>query len=138
MELNKKNYTVSETVLPVIPLRGLWMFPHMVMHFDVGRLKSINALETALLNHSQLFVTSQKDMMVEDPDENDIFSIGTIVNVKQTLKLAGGTVRVLVEGTDRGEFIAFTKRDQYLEARVNRIVYSQEQKISKNMEAATH
>ena len=84
MELNKKNYTVSETVLPVIPLRGLWMFPHMVMHFDVGRLKSINALETALLNHSQLFVTSQKDMMVEDPDENDIFSIGTIVNVKQT------------------------------------------------------
>lgn len=136
MELNKKNYTVSETVLPVIPLRGLWMFPHMVMHFDVGRLKSINALETALLNHSQLFVTSQKDMMVEDPDENDIFSIGTIVNVKQTLKLAGGTVRVLVEGTDRGEFIAFTKRDQYLEARVNRIVYSQEQKISKDMEAA--
>ena len=66
MELNKKNYTVSETVLPVIPLRGLWMFPHMVMHFDVGRLKSINALETALLNHSQLFVTSQKDMMIED------------------------------------------------------------------------
>ena len=136
MDSNKKNYTLSETVLPVIPLRGLWMFPHMVMHFDVGRIKSVNALENALLNHSQIFVATQKNYMDEDPELEDIYPVGTIVDIKQTLKLASGTIRVLVEGTDRGELLSFTKRDKYLEGKINRVVYDEKQDISPETEAA--
>src|SRR3712207_7110997 len=88
-------------VLPLIPLRGLTIFPHMVLHFDVGREKSLLAVEEAMLNGQKIFLTSQKEAKIEDPDESDIYNIGAICNIKQILKLPGDTVRVLVEGENR-------------------------------------
>ena len=83
--------------LPLIPLRGITIFPYMVLHFDVGREKSIQALEEAMLNGQEIFLIAQKDAKIENPHIDDIFDIGTLCSIKQLLKLPGDTVRVLVE-----------------------------------------
>ncbi|GAA0180640.1 endopeptidase La [Clostridium sediminicola] len=111
MENNKK-------ILPLIPLRGLIIFPQMVLHFDVGREKSLLALDEAMLKEQKIFLTSQKEAKVEEPDEDDIKAIGTICNVKQILKLPGDTVRVLVEGKERARIVEFKENDSYFEAEV--------------------
>lgn len=90
-------------VLPLIPLRGITVFPYMVLHFDVGRKKSILALEEAMLVDQKIFLTAQKEAKIEEPEEEDIFETGTICNIKQILKLPGDTVRVLVEGETRAD-----------------------------------
>lgn len=87
--------------LPLIPLRGITIFPYMVLHFDVGRKKSILALEDAMLAEQRIFLTAQKDAKTEEPGKEDIFKTGTVCNIKQILKLPGDTVRVLVEGESR-------------------------------------
>ncbi|MFA9398007.1 MAG: LON peptidase substrate-binding domain-containing protein, partial [Clostridiaceae bacterium] len=104
--------------LPLIPLRGLTIFPYMVLHFDVGREKSIDALEEAMVKDQEIFLVSQKDAKIEEPEKEDIFSIGTLCSVKQILKLPGDTVRVLVEGQNRAELLNFTKKEPYLEAEI--------------------
>ena len=100
-------------VLPLIPLRGITVFPYMVMHFDVGREKSILALEEAMLNGQKIFLATQKEAKVEEPDENDIFEIGAICNIKQILKLPGDTVRVLVEGENRAKIHSFVQKEPF-------------------------
>lgn len=85
-------------VLPLIPLRGIIIFPYMVMHFDVGREKSILALEDAMVNKQEVFLAAQRNAKTESPEASDIYSTGTICTIKQILKLPGDTVRVLVEG----------------------------------------
>jgi ATP-dependent Lon protease len=100
-------------ILPLIPLRGITIFPYMVMHFDVGREKSIFALEDAMLTNQEIFLVAQKDAKVEEPSEADIYTIGTICTVKQILKLPGNTVRVLVEGTSRAELINYTQQEPF-------------------------
>lgn len=89
--------------LPMIPLRGLHIFPNMVLHFDVGREKSVKALETAMVTNQKIFLTSQKDEDVELPVKEDYYSIGVVAKIKQMLKLQGDTIRVLVEGLYRAE-----------------------------------
>ena len=89
-------------VLPMIPLRGLTIFPNMVLHFDIGREKSINALENAMLNEQYIFLSAQKDENVALPTAEDFYEIGTVAKVKQMLKLPGDSIRVLVEGIVRG------------------------------------
>ena len=89
--------------LPMIPLRGLHIFPNMVLHFDVGREKSVKALETAMVTNQKIFLTSQKDEDVELPVKDDYYSIGVVAKIKQMLKLQGDTIRVLVEGLYRAE-----------------------------------
>ena len=74
-------------VLPMIPLRGLTIFPNMVLHFDIGREKSINALENAMLNEQYIFLSAQKDENVALPTAEDFYEIGTVAKVKQMLKL---------------------------------------------------
>src|SRR5699024_11532117 len=86
-------YAINTLTLPVIPMRGMWIFPHTVIHFDVGREKSINALDKALLDNSLVFLTSQKDIKIEDPTSKDYYNIGTIAEVKQTLKMPNGSIR---------------------------------------------
>ncbi len=89
--------------LPLIPLRNMVVFPHMVTHFDCGREISINAIEKAEMADSKVFLVAQIDFTVDDPKEEDIYEIGTIGTIKQILKLPGGIVRVLVEGEERAK-----------------------------------
>lgn len=89
--------------LPLIPLRNMVVFPHMVTHFDCGRDISINAIEEAEMADSKIFLVAQIDFAVENPEEDDLYKVGTIASIKQILKLPGGVVRVLVEGEMRAE-----------------------------------
>ena len=87
--------------LPLIPLRGLMVFPHMVLHFDVGRAKSTAALEKAMVEDQKVFLVAQRDGNVEDPGLEDLCRVGTVALVKQVLNLPGDAIRVLVEGESR-------------------------------------
>ncbi|MGE5630312.1 MAG: endopeptidase La [Caulobacteraceae bacterium] len=89
--------------LPLLPLRGLSIFPYMVLHFDVGREKSIRALEEAMINDQLIFLVTQKDAHIDLPTPEDFYEVGTISKIKQLLKLPGDTIRVLVEGVNRAE-----------------------------------
>lgn len=103
--------------IPLLPLRGLLVYPSMVLHIDVGRDRSVAALEHAMMNESYIFLIAQKDMRVEAPEKADLFKIGTLATVKQMLKLPNGTLRILVEGISRGAIkkykddVDFTKVD---------------------------
>ena len=92
----------KETIdLPMIPLRGLSVFPNMVLHFDIGREKSINALEKAMVNNQYIFLSSQMDENTDLPTAEDFYHLGTIGRIKQMLRLPGDSIRVLVEGICR-------------------------------------
>ncbi|MGK0465315.1 endopeptidase La [Clostridium sp.] len=105
-------------LLPLIPLRGMSIFPHMVLHFDIGREKSTLALEEAMLKNQEIFLVSQKQAKVEEPEEKDIYSIGTVCNIKQILKLPGDTIRVLVEGIKRGKILEYKDMSPFVLAEV--------------------
>ena len=87
---------------PMIPLRGLTVFPNMVLHFDIGREKSINALEKAMIMNQHIFLSSQMDENLDLPTTDDFYKVGVIGKIKQMLKLPGDSIRVLVEGLSRG------------------------------------
>lgn len=109
-------------ILPLIPLRGITIFPNMIIHFDIGREKSIASLEEAMLQEGKIFLVTQKDPEVELPTEKeDMYSIGTICKVKQILKLPKGTTRVLVEGIERARLIEFEEKDNHLRGIVEKI-----------------
>ncbi|QBK26412.1 endopeptidase La [Ureibacillus thermophilus] len=99
--------------VPLLPLRGLLVFPSMVLHIDVGRKRSVAALEHAMVNDNKIFLTAQKDMRVEMPEKEDLYMIGTYVSVKQMLKLPNGTLRILVEGICRGKIIKYQENDDF-------------------------
>lgn len=107
--------------LPVIPLRGLAVFPNMVLHFDIGREKSINALEKAMVNNQYIFLTSQIDENTDLPTPDDFYHIGTIGRIKQMLKLPGDSIRVLVEGICRGRIDEVLFEVPYFKCRINPI-----------------
>ncbi len=106
---------MSESIksLPLLPLRGLSIFPYMLLHFDVGREKSIRALEEAMLNDQIIFLVTQRDPTVDKPKEEDFYEVGTISRIKQLLKLPGDTIRVLVEGIARAEIKDVVAEDPY-------------------------
>ena len=93
----------SLRTMPMIPLRGLSIFPYMVLHFDIGREKSISALEKAMMMNQLVFLSAQKDAETDLPTHEDFYKVGTIAKIKQMLKLPGDAIRVLVEGVSRGE-----------------------------------
>ena len=102
----------------MLPLRGLTVFPHMILTFDVGREKSIKALDEAMMNNQLIFLTTQKDAKNDSPDVDDIYNVGTISRVKQLLRLPGNTIRVLVEGLNRAEVRKYVQTDPYFIAEV--------------------
>jgi len=108
----------KNVILPLIPLRGITIFPYMVLHFDVGREKSIAALEEAMISKQKIFLVTQKDARVEDPGKEDIFPMGTVCNIKQILKLPGETVRVLVEGETRAKLEGIVQTDPFFKAEI--------------------
>ncbi|PPK47873.1 endopeptidase La [Clostridium algidicarnis] len=105
--------------IPLIPLRGITIFPYMVLHFDVGREKSIAALEEAMMRDQEIFLVSQKDAKIEEPEENEIYTVGTLCSIKQILKLPGDTVRVLVEGLNRAKIIKYLEKEPFYKAQIN-------------------
>ena len=104
--------------LPLLPLRGLSIFPYMMLHFDVGREKSIKALEEAMINDQLIFLVTQTDANTDLPEEGDFYRVGTISKVKQLLKLPGDTIRVLVEGISRAEIKSIISDEPFFLAEV--------------------
>lgn len=99
--------------IPLLPLRGLGIFPYMVLHFDVGREKSIRALEEAMINDQLIFLVTQKEAQTDLPSIEDFYEVGTISKIKQLLKLPGDTIRVLVEGISRAKIEGIISEEQF-------------------------
>lgn len=113
--------TVRRSVLmrmPVLPLRGMMIFPHMVLHFDVGRPKSVAALEKAMMEDQRIFLVAQTDAEVDDPHAGDLCRVGTIAQIKQVLNLPGDSIRVLVEGMRRAVLGSVLQEDPCMIASV--------------------
>ncbi len=119
--------------LPLLPLRGVLVFPYMVIHLDVGREKSINALEEAMLHEHEIFLATQKDAQTDNPGDEDIYRIGSIAEIKQLLRLPDGTIRVLVEGLHRGEILTFVDNDPFHRVEIQE--YQDEDKKTPEVEA---
>ncbi len=103
-------------ILPILPLRDIVVFPHMIVPLFVGREKSVLALQDVMNDDKQILLVTQKNAGQDDPEAEDIFRMGTVATVLQLLKLPDGTVKVLVEGTRRAKIIRFTDKDTFFEA----------------------
>ena len=110
----------SERV-PILALRGLTVFPGMTIHFDVGREKSIRAVERAMSTNQRVFLITQKEILVDDPKEEDLYSLGTVAVIKQMLRLPNETLRILVEGETRARIMSLHQESPYLYGRVEHI-----------------
>ena len=108
-------------VLPILALRGLAVFPDQTIHFDVGRQKSIAALEAAMKKNQTLLLIPQKDLLVDDPRLADLYPIGTVARIKQVLKSQGDNLRVLVTGLCRGRITEINQSEPYLEGMVESV-----------------
>lgn len=104
---------VTKRTIPVIPLRGLVVFPYMMLHFDVGRQISLKALEEAMNSDQQVLLLAQKDPKQEEPSPEDLYQYGTVAKIKQMLKLPSETSRILVEGLSRAKVIGYVSVDPY-------------------------
>ncbi len=104
--------------IPMLPLRGIVVYPHMILHFDVGRAKSIKAIEEAMLKEQKIFLTAQKDPNIEDPSFDEINMFGTIAHIKQLLRLPGDNIRVLVEGINRAKVINFIESEPFYKVEI--------------------
>jgi len=126
---------MSETrrKLPLLPLRGILVFPYMIIHLDVGREKSIGALEEAMVQDRQIMLATQKDAQNDRPEADDIFPIGTVAEIKQLLKLPGGTIRVLVEGLHRARILNYLAVDPFYLVEVAE--YSEQEEKTPEVEA---
>ena len=113
--------TTTDTKYPVLPLRDIVVFPHMIVPLFVGREKSIKALEDVMNDDKQILLTTQKDAANDDPGKEDVYQIGTIGTVLQLLKLPDGTVKVLVEGSFRAKISNFTDNEAFFEAYAEKI-----------------
>lgn len=135
--MNNIEYIIENKTLPLIPLRGISVFPHMIIHFDVGRDKSIQALDKAMLDDSLILLCTQINPKVDDPGVDEFYQVGTVAKVKQMLKLPGGSLRVLVEGINRGRILKVTKEEPYFEAEIEELTYDPESIVKdKDIEAA--
>lgn len=108
----------EEITIPALAMRGLVVFPNIVMHFDVSREKSEAALKAALSNDKLIFLTAQKDNSVEEPSIKDLYQVGVVAEIKQTLKGADNITRVLVEGKYRAKLIDIIQNEPYLVANI--------------------
>ncbi len=122
--------TKNTVLMPVLALRGLLVYPHMVLTFDVGRAKSVASLEQAMLSNQRVFLVSQRNLDQEDPDLDGLQRVGTIAVIRQVMNLPGDTVRVLAEGECRGELKSITQTTPYLRGRVRRVEDSYEDGIA--------
>ena len=125
----------TPVTMPALALRGLTIFPNMLLHFDVGRESSIKALDEAMTSGQTIFLVAQRDLAVENPQEGDLYTIGTISNVRQILRLPGDNVRVMVEGVSRGRLCQVVETLPHLQAEVEPIPAEQPVRRSAHTEA---
>src|ERR1700691_1034477 len=104
------------TLFPVLPLRDIVVFPHMIVPLFVGREKSVRALEDVMKDDKQILLVTQKNAEQNDPATTDLFTVGTIGTVLQLLKLPDGTVKVLVEGGQRARVLRFAENEAFFQA----------------------
>lgn len=114
----------TERMLPLLPLRGLIVYPGSVLHLDVGREKSIKALDRAMLEDNELLLATQEEVNIEEPQAEQIYKMGTVAKVRQMLKLPNGTMRVLVEGIARGKLVEFVQSDEFFLVKVEQLEIS--------------
>ena len=107
---------------PVLPLRDIVVFPHMIVPLFVGREKSIRALEDVMKDDKQILLVAQKNAAQDDPQPDDIYMVGTISTILQLLKLPDGTVKVLVEGGERAQIVRFTDKPEFFQAEAKPVV----------------
>ncbi|WP_243550013.1 endopeptidase La [Priestia megaterium] len=110
----------EKLTMPLLPLRGLIVYPTMVLHLDVGRDKSVQALEKAMMDDHLVCLVSQKDMGIDEPTKEDLYRTGTLAKIKQMLKLPNGTMRVLVEGLNRVTVTEFEDSEEYFVVQVEK------------------
>ena len=119
--MRPKDVTLASQVFPVLPLRDIVVFPHMIVPLFVGRDKSVRALEDVMKDDKQILLVTQKNAGDDDPAADEIFTVGTIGTVLQLLKLPDGTVKVLVEGGRRARITRYTATDSFFEAEAEEI-----------------
>ena len=125
MPEEEKTETVPMQTMPALALRGLTVYPKMMVHFDVGREASVKAIEESMSSNQPIFLVAQKDIRVEEPDRNHLFAMGTVSVVRQILRLPGKTIRVMVEGQTRARLHELTQTDPYLVAQVEPVETSE-------------
>lgn len=122
METNEiLDVTVDDNLTPVLPLREVVVYPHMVIPLFVGREKSIEALDKAMEENQQILMVSQKEADLDDPSFDELYKVGTLANILQLLKLPDGTVKVLVEGEQRSQVLSYHDRDGCVFAQISNI-----------------
>src|SRR5712672_1651391 len=109
--------------LPMMPIRDVVIFPFMMTPFVVGRESSVRALEEAMAGDKKIFLATQHDASIDEPKANEIYQVGTIVNIVQSLKLPDGNIKVLVEGVERGKLLQVVDSEGYFEATVRTARY---------------
>ena len=111
--MDNSNNSISD--IPIVPLRGLVVFPEMVLHFDVGRKKSVSAIKTAMRSDNKVFLVCQRDPSVDDPGIDDLYETGVICSIKQTIRIPNSNnLRVVVEGENRAHLFALTQSRPFL------------------------
>jgi ATP-dependent Lon protease len=106
--------------LPLLPLRGLSVFPGMILHFDVGRKKSVESLNQAMKENQLIFLVAQKDILDDEPKNENLFEIGTVAKIRQIIRLPGENLRVLIDGLYRGRMVEIISDDPYFTAAVEK------------------
>ena len=122
MEMHTMNTLLQkDNLVPVLPLRDVVVYPHMVIPLFVGREKSIDALYAAMEENKQVLLVAQKEAEVDEPDFIDLYDVGTLANILQLLKLPDGTVKVLVEGCERSKILSYQETGTFFSADVEKI-----------------
>ena len=124
--MNQIKEKLETKKLPMMPIRDVVIFPHMMTPFVVGRESSVRALEEALAADKKIFLATQHDASVDEPKPNELYQVGTIVNIVQSLKLPDGNIKVLVEGIERAKIVSVADTEGYFEATIRTVKYSLE------------
>lgn len=134
--MSEKRLIENIVELPVIPLRGLVVFPEMVLHFDVGRRKSVEALKNAMSSNQKVFLVCQKDASVDDPNIDEMYDIGVVCHIKQMIRIPNSeNLRVVVEGLERGALMALCQTKPFVSGTVD-ILENKEYNFDANEERA--
>ena len=124
--MNQTKEKFETRKLPMMPIRDVVIFPFMTTPFVVGRESSVRALEEALAADKKIFLATQHDASIDEPKPNELYQVGTVVNIVQSLKLPDGNIKVLVEGIERGKILQIADADGYLEATIRTAKYAPE------------
>ena len=127
------NKVVSQ--VPTLALRGITVFPGALFHFDVGRQKSIRAMEYAMANGQRIFLVTQRDVSVDNPSQPDLYDLGTYCKVRQILKIPGDNIRVLVEGKHRALMHEIVDEEPFLTANIELLPEMEISRVTKRDQA---